>query len=56
MCPLFYLNPQNLSKICKKGTDCEILNQNNRRLGGLKVHVIQQYSLVLMGETLQNVL
>ena len=33
-------NPQNLSKICKKGTHCEILNLNNRRLGRLMVYVI----------------
>ena len=38
----------------QKGTNCEILNLNNRRLGLLKVHVIQQKSLVLMGKTLQK--
>ena len=40
--PLWIKNPQKLSKICKKGTNCEILNQNNRRLERLKVHVIFQ--------------
>ena len=40
MCPLFdKKNPQNLSQICQKGTNCEILNLNNWRLGRLKVHV-----------------
>ena len=38
--PFWNKNPQNLSKICKKGTNCEILNLNSRRLGRLKVHVI----------------
>ena len=33
----------------QKGDDCEILNQNNRRLGRLKVHVFLQISLELMG-------
>ena len=37
----------------KKGTHCEILNLKNWRLVRLKVHVIKQKSLVLMGETLQ---
>ena len=32
--------PQNLSKICIKGTNCDILNLNYRRLGRLKVHAI----------------
>ena len=35
-------NPQNLSKVCKKGTNREILSLNNRRLGRLKEHFIQQ--------------
>ena len=37
--PFLIRNPQNLSKICKKGTNC-VLYQNNRRLLRLKVHVI----------------
>ena len=37
---LFIKNLQNLSKIWKKGTICEILNLNNRRLRRLKVRVI----------------
>ena len=40
----------------KKGTNCEILNLNNRRIGRLKVHFTKQKSFVLMGETLQFVL
>ena len=32
------LNPHNLSKISKKGTNCEIVNLNNQT-GRLKVHV-----------------
>ena len=52
--PFWIENPQNLSEMCKKGSNCQILNQNNRRLGRLKVHVIKQQSLVLMGETLQK--
>ena len=52
--PFWLEIPQNLSKIFKKGTNCEILYLINRRLGRLKVHVIKQKSLVLMGETLQQ--
>ena len=37
--------------LIQKGTHCEILHLNNRRLMRLKVHVIKK-SLVLMGETL----
>ena len=43
--PFLIKNQQNLPKICKKGTNCEILNLNNERLGRLKVHVIKQKSL-----------
>ena len=39
--PFWIKNPQNLSEICKKGTNCEILNLNNWRLGRLKVHVME---------------
>ena len=39
--PFWNINPQNLSKICKNGANCEILKQKNRRLGRLKVHVIE---------------
>ena len=35
--------------LIKKGTNCEILNLNNRRLVRLKVHIIKQKSLVMMG-------
>ena len=52
--PFLIKNPQNISKICKKGTHSEILNLNNRRLMRLKVHVILQKSLVLTGKTLQK--
>ena len=38
--------------LIQKGTNCEILNLNNRRHGRLKVHVINQKSLVLMRKTL----
>ena len=31
--PFLIKNPQNLSKICIKGTNCEILDLNSRRLG-----------------------
>ena len=37
----------------QKGQNLEILNQNNRRLERLKIHVISQKSHVLMGETLE---
>ena len=30
--PFLIKNPQSLSKICKKGKNCEILNLNNQRL------------------------
>ena len=44
-----------LGVLMQKGTNCEILNLNNKRLWHLKVHVIQQKSPVLMGETLQKI-
>ena len=34
---------------CEKGQNISILNLNNRRLRRLKVHVINQKRLVLMG-------
>ena len=47
--PFCIKNSQNLSEICKKGTNCEILNLKYRRLGSLKVHVkYPKKSLVLM--------
>ena len=52
--PFSIKNPRNLSKICKKGTNCENLNLNNRKLGRLNVHVISQKSHVQMGDTLQK--
>ena len=48
--PFLIKNPQNQSKIFKKGTNCEILNLNNRRLRPLKVHVIWQKNLLLISE------
>ena len=53
--PFLIKNPQNISKISKKGTNCEILNLNNRRPVRLKVHVKEQKGLVVMGETLQKI-
>ena len=38
--PLLIKNTQNLLKVCKKGTNCEILSLNSRRLGNLKLYVI----------------
>ena len=37
--PFLIEDLQNVSKICKKGTNCENLNLNKRRLLRLKVHV-----------------
>ena len=52
MCPIFDLKSiENMQKGDKLGNFYML---NNRRLGGLKVHVIQQKILVLMGETLQK--
>ena len=47
--PFWIKNPQNPLKICKNGTNCEILILCNRRLARLKVHVVEQKSLLLMG-------
>ena len=41
-------------KIRQKGSNWSILNLNDRRLGRLKVNIINQKSLVLMEETLQK--
>ena len=43
-----------LGVFMQKGANCEVLNLNNRRLGRLKIPVILQKSLLLMGETLQK--
>ena len=40
--------------LIKKGAYCEILNLINRRLVRLKVHIIYQKILALMGETLEK--
>ena len=51
-------NQQNLLKICKKGTNCEIFNLDNQRLRCLKVQVMHQKSHVHMGgnPTKKNIL
>jgi len=41
--------------LIEKGTNCAILNLNNRRLGHLKVHVILQTSLVLKGDPTKKI-
>ena len=42
MSALFDLESAKSIEICKKGTNCEVLNLNNWRLGRLKVHVTLQ--------------
>ena len=42
--PFWIKNPQNLSNICKKGTNCEIFKSKLFETRALKVHVIQQKS------------
>ena len=50
ICPLLHISDRFCRFLFKKGTNCAILNLNNRRLRRLKVHVILQKSLVLMGK------
>jgi len=53
--PFWIENPQNLSNICKVGTNCKILNLNNRRLGRLKVHDIKKKVLHWWGKPYKRI-